>query len=109
MDWPPFLDPLPDGARLRLKVQPRASRNEVLAERSQPELRVRVTAPPVDSAANAAVLELLAETLGCRRGAVQLLRGQTSRQKVVAITGITPAQIVARLGLGPESGPAKSR
>lgn len=107
MEWPPFLDPLPDGARLRLKVQPRASRNEVLAERSQPELRVRVTAPPVDSAANAAVLELLAETLGCRRGAVQLLRGQTSRQKVVAISGMSAAQIVTRLGLTPDAGAAR--
>lgn len=99
MHWPAFLEALPDGCRLRLKVQPRASRNEVLADSASAELRIRVTAPPVDSAANEAVLELLAETLKCRRGAVTLVRGQASRQKVVLVSGLTASQVAARLGL----------
>ncbi len=93
---PPYLEPCPEGTRLRLKVQPRASRNEV-GEAAGDELRVRVTAPPVDAAANQAVLELLADVLGCRRGAVQLLRGNTSRHKVVLIAGLDAATIRDRL------------
>jgi uncharacterized protein (TIGR00251 family) len=94
----PFLEATPEGTRLRIKVQPRASRSEV-GEVSGDLLKVRVTAPPVDHAANEAVLELLAHRLGVRRGAVQLVRGQTSRQKVVLVVGLTPDDIVARLAV----------
>ncbi len=92
----PFLEVVPEGTRLRIKVQPRASRNEIGAPTGD-LLKVRVTAPPVDQAANEAVLELLAERLGVRRGAVQLLRGQSSRQKVVLVAGLTPDEILNRL------------
>lgn len=89
-----FLTEQDNGVTLTLKVQPRASRNEIGPPQAG-ALRVRVTAPPVDSAANEAVLELIADWLGCRRGAVQLLRGQTSRQKVVRVQGVT-AEFVRR-------------
>lgn len=85
---PPYLESSPEGLRLRLKVQPRASKND-LAGVVGDELKVRVTAPPVDAAANQAVLDLLAQLLGCRRGAVQLLRGQTARHKVVLVADPT--------------------
>ena len=45
------------------------------------ELKIKVTAPPVDAAANQALIELLAEKLDCPRGRVELIRGQTSRHK----------------------------
>jgi len=80
----PYLQACPDGTLLRLKVQPRASRNEIVGVAGG-ELRVRITAPPVDSAANEALLLFLADRLGCRRAEVTLLRGQTSRHKVVLI------------------------
>lgn len=94
----PFLETSPEGIRLRLKVQPRASRNEISGPAGD-ELKIRVTAPPVDSAANQAVLDLLAECLQCRRGAVQLVRGQTARHKVVLVAepGLDAATIRARL------------
>lgn len=94
----PFLDSTPDGIRLRLKVQPRAARTEV-AGTAGDELRIRVTAPPVDAAANEAVLEFVAERLGCRRGAVRLLRGQTARHKVILVAdpALTPEMARARL------------
>ena len=79
---------------LSVKVQPRASRNEI-GEVAGDELKVKVTAPLVDSAANEALLRLLAEVLDCPRGSVQLVRGQTSRHKVVAVHGL-PAEEVAR-------------
>lgn len=92
----PFLEAVPEGTRLRIKVQPRASRTEI-GEPAGDLLKVRVTAPPVDHAANEAVLELLADSLGVRRGAVQLVRGQSSRQKLVLVTGLTPDEVLARL------------
>ena len=92
----PYLEATPEGTRLRLKVQPRASRDEI-GEAAGDELKVRVTAPPVDSAANEAVLELIAGRLGCRRGDVRLVRGATSRHKVVLLVGLAPVEVAERL------------
>jgi uncharacterized protein (TIGR00251 family) len=61
------------------------------------ELRVKVTAPPVDAAANEALLRLLAETLNCPRSAVQLARGQTSRHKLVKIYGLAAVEVLNKL------------
>jgi len=64
-------------------------------------LRVRVAAPPVDGAANKALLRLLADELGVPRGAVRLASGETSRVKVVEAEGVDPAAVAARWpGLG---------
>lgn len=81
-----------DGVTLTIKLQPRASKNEVMGVRGG-ELCIKVTAPPVDSAANEALIRLLAENLGCSRSRISLLRGQTSRHKVVKIFGVTAAEI----------------
>ena len=67
-------------------------------------MKIQVTAPPVDAAANEALLRLLAEALACPRGAVQLVRGNTSRHKQVAVRGLSPAD-VAEQG-DPVGGPA---
>ena len=83
-----FLRAVPGGVELAVKLQPRASRNEI-GEAIGNELKIKVTAPPVDSAANEALLRLLAEKLGVPRGAVQLVRGQTSRHKTVRIAGVS--------------------
>jgi hypothetical protein len=81
---------------LSVKVQPRASSNEI-GEAAGDELKIKVTAPPVDSAANEALLRLLADVLDCPRGAVQLVRGQTSRHKVVAIHGLAADEVAKKL------------
>jgi len=91
-----FLQVRPDGVYLLLKVQPRASKNEI-GEVSGNELKVKVTAPPVDSAANEAVLRVLAEALDCPRNAVQLIRGATSRHKQVRIVGMAGEEVAQRL------------
>lgn len=83
---------------LRVKAQPRASRNE-LAGLLGAELRVRVAAPPVDDAANEALVRFLAEILRLPRGAVRLQRGRTSPHKVVEIAGLAPTEAAHRLGL----------
>ncbi len=94
--FPKFLTQHNDGVSLAIKLQPRASSNEI-GEAAGDELRIRVTAPPVDAAANEALLRLLAETLDCPRGRVELIRGQTSRRKVVKVYGLTAAEVLQRL------------
>jgi len=86
------------GVELSVKLQPRASRNEIAGALGD-ELKIKVTAPPVDSAANEALVELLAEKLDVPRGAVQLLRGHTSRHKTVLIAGVTVEEGTKRLSL----------
>ena len=80
---------------MSVKLQPRASANEI----GQPmgdELKIKVTAPPVDAAANEALIELLAEKLDCARNRVELVRGHKSRQKVLKLHGFTPEEIFQR-------------
>ena len=84
------------GVTLNLKVQPRASRNEIGAAVGD-QLKIKVTAPPVDAAANQAVVEMLADLLDCSRGSVQILRGQTSRNKVILVRGIPPEKVAEAL------------
>lgn len=75
-----------------VRVQPRASRNAVEGE-WQGALKVRLTAPPVDDKANAALCVFLAEQLNIPRSAVRILAGERSRNKRVAVRGVTVKQI----------------
>lgn len=97
MNLPPWLKVLPDGEiLLSLKVQPRASKNEIGGAVGN-ELKIKVTAPPVDSAANEALVELLAEKLKSPKGAVRIIRGATSRHKIVGLRGLQPDSMVRLL------------
>lgn len=86
------------GTRLRLRVQTRASRDEVAGVAGD-ALRVRLTAPPVDGAANEALVRLLAERLDVSRGSIALVSGHTGRNKVVEVSGLSPEEIARRLAL----------
>jgi len=97
MNLPGYLKAQTDGLLLSVKVQPRASRNEIGGALGN-ELRIRVTAPPVDAAANEALVRLLAETLGCPRRQVELVRGHTSRHKTFKLHGVSIETTLARLG-----------
>jgi uncharacterized protein (TIGR00251 family) len=92
------IQPAPGGVRIQVRVQPRASRNEVSGLRGD-EIRVRVAAAPVDGAANEALSRLLAERLGVPRSAVLVTTGAASRSKVVQVAGLTPGAAAHRLGL----------
>ncbi len=96
MAIPGFLHAQPDGSLLSVKLQPRASVNTIIGPRGA-ELGIKVTAPPVDAAANEALVELLAERLDCARGRVELLRGHKSRHKIVKLHGFTPEAAVQKL------------
>jgi uncharacterized protein (TIGR00251 family) len=77
---------------LEVEVQPRASRTEVVGWR-EGRLRVQLTAPPVEGAANAALVGLLAERLGLPRGALAVVSGAAARRKRVRIDGIDEAAL----------------
>jgi len=87
-----------DAGLLRVRVQPRASRAGIAGWRPDGALGVRVTAAPVDGAANAAVGALLAEALGVRASAVEIVRGATGRDKYVRVAGLTVDDVIRRLG-----------
>ena len=90
---------MPTGAlTIDILVVPRASRVAV-GPRLGDRLRVAVTAPPVDGAANAAVIEALAGAFGVRRAAVTIVRGERGRRKTVRIEGADGA-VLERLALG---------
>jgi len=75
------------GVELLVLVQPRASRSRVVGEHGG-YLKVQLAAPPVDGAANAALLELLADLLGVPRRQVSLVSGESSRRKRVRAAGV---------------------
>ena len=81
---------------LAIKAIPNAPRSEVVGWLGD-ALKVKVHAPPVEGRANDALCEFLADTLGLPRRAVTVLRGDTSRQKLVRIIGLTAADVQRRL------------
>lgn len=86
------------GVLIRIRVLPRAS-VERLEGMHGNQLRVRLTAPPVQGAANTACIAFLAKTLGVRRSQVRIQAGEKSRDKLVHISGLSPAQVAAALGI----------
>lgn len=92
------MGPSSKGELVRVRVQPRAARDEVVGWRADGALAVRVAAPPVEGAANAAVGALLARALGVRGGAVEVVHGARGRDKLVRVTGLTADEVRRRLG-----------
>ena len=86
------------GVSLAVRVIPRASRNE-LAGVEAGALKVRLTAPPVEGAANQALVKLLAKTLGVAKGKVSVASGERSRNKRVLVEGLVLDELRKRLGL----------
>jgi hypothetical protein len=97
MTMPGFLRAQADGVLLSVKLQPRASASEI-GDALGNELRIKVTAPPVDAAANEALIKLLAQRLDCPRNRVELVRGHTSRHKTIKLYGLAPEDVIAKLG-----------
>ena len=88
-----------DGVRLAVRVQPRAARSEV-AGLFGDRIRIRLAAPPVDGAANDALVRFLAAALGVPARAVEITGGLASRSKTVVASGVSVAEATARLGIG---------
>jgi uncharacterized protein (TIGR00251 family) len=86
----------PQGASLRVRVAPRSA-HEVIAGVREGALLVRLTAPPVEGAANAALLRLLAKALGVPPSSIALARGARGRDKLVHIAGLRASEIACKL------------
>jgi hypothetical protein len=83
-------------ALLPVRLQPRARRDEVVGERGD-ALLVRVSAPPVDGKANAALCALVARAAGLAPSRVTIVRGHTARDKLLRVDGIEDAALRAAL------------
>ena len=86
----------PGGVYLYLKVQPRASRDEI-AEPSGDELTIKITTPTAQAAANKAVISLLAEALDCPRDLIQMVSGHKSYHKTFWLVGLSETGVQAKL------------
>ena len=87
---------MPSTTRITVRLTPRASRDEIVGLRDG-VLHVRVTAPPVDGAANEALLRLVAKALGVPPRDLRIASGATSRTKVVDVVGLDAAAVAERL------------
>ncbi len=86
------------GITFYVKVQPRARRNAIVGELGD-ALKIALTAPPVDGRANEACIEFLANLLRLPRSLITIVAGQSSRNKVVQITGTTIEYVRSKLQL----------
>ena len=84
------------GAAFAVRVVPRASKNEIAGQVGD-AIKVRLTAPPVEGKANEALIAFLAQELGVRKSRVEIVAGETSRNKVICVLGLSPAEVEERL------------
>ena len=77
---------------LSIRIQPRASKNEIVRMEGG-GLKIRLTAPPVDGAANEALVKFLARSLGVSKSQVEIVSGHTSRHKVIRIDGLSSEDV----------------
>ena len=75
-----------------VRVVPRSSRSEIVGEMDG-VVKVRLTSPPVDGAANAELIKLFAKKLGVARAAVEIVSGATARTKQIRVTGVSVEQL----------------
>ena len=86
----------PAGATFAVKVQPRARKHAITGQVGD-ALKLALTAPPVEGKANAACIEYLAELLDVPRSSITIAAGQTSRNKLIRVAGLTAAEVEQRL------------
>lgn len=91
-----------ESCTIKVRVQPKSSRNQVGGFQDG-TLRVRVTATPTEGQANAAVIALLAKTLGVSKSRLEIIRGYSSRDKVVSVDTLTDQEVRRKLGVGVNS------
>ena len=87
-----------DSARINVYVQPRASKTAVVGMHDGC-VKIRLAAPPVDGAANAALVEFVADQVGVAKSRVRITAGLTSRRKTVEVDGVTAEELAGALSL----------
>ena len=91
-----WIQETPEGVILKAAIQPRGARNEIAGLKGD-ALKIRLTAAPVEGAANKMCVEFLAKTLKVRKSDVEIIRGQTSRSKKVLVRSATRKKIESLL------------
>ncbi len=88
----------PSGVTFAVRVRPRARKNAITGELGH-SLKLSLTSPPVDGRVNDACIEFFANLLKLPRSSVTIASGQTSRQKVIRISGLSAGEVRRRLGM----------
>ena len=88
----------PGGAAFSVKLHPRARKNAITGELGD-ALKVSLTAPPINGKANEACIEFFAKLLEVPRSSVTIASGQTSRQKVIRVTGLSAEEVRKHIGI----------
>lgn len=86
------------GAAITVKVLPRAKKTELVGVMEDGTFRIRIAAPPVEGAANHALIEFLSQMLNIPPSQIDIVAGEFSERKLVSLLGVTPAQVDAALG-----------
>lgn len=86
----------PGGVTFSARIQPRAAKNQISGVHDG-ALKIRITAPPVEGAANEACIGIVAQVLGVPRSRVAIIGGATSRNKMLHVNGIDAAHLLATL------------
>jgi uncharacterized protein len=86
-------------ATFSVRIQPRSSKNGV-TRMEDGSLKIRLTAPPVDGAANEALIKFLSETLDLSKSQIEIVSGHTSREKRLKINGMSEADVTRLLNMG---------
>ncbi|MBT5927685.1 MAG: YggU family protein [Verrucomicrobia bacterium] len=88
----PCIRETPSGIILKVRIQPRASTDEIVGRHGD-SLKIRITAPPVDSAANESLVKFLSKKLDIPKFQIQLIKGQTSRNKNLLLSGLKTSDL----------------
>lgn len=78
-----------------VRVVPRASQSEIVGEHDG-ALKVRIASPPVDGAANAELIKLLAKSFDVPKSAIEIIGGQTSKTKQIKVSNINPSDFASK-------------
>ncbi len=92
MEW---IQQTADGVVLSVRAVPRASKNAIQGVHDG-ALKIRLTTPPVDGKANQALIKYLSKALKISKSQIELMQGETSRHKILKITGITMDEIIRK-------------
>ena len=93
---PPYLRPCGEGVVISVRVQPNARKHEIVGPHGG-DLKIKIKAPPVEGKANAALIEFLAEVLAVSKSAIEIVRGNSSRNKHILVRGPTLETVDLRL------------
>jgi len=85
------------GAAITVRITPRASRNEITEILEDGTIKIRLTAPPVEGQANSALIRFLADLLDIAPSKIEIIAGQSSRDKLITILGLSADTVQARI------------